>query len=190
MASPITALLIRDWFDPEVEIKGKRILEVGSASWPWESIKERFKGCQEYISIDLKQKFETDFICNAENLVEFFGAERFEVVISLFTLEHVENWKKVITNLKNVCSPGGVIFISSCTQYYPYHDSFDAWRFELKDFEEIFSDCQIENLAEFPPDKEHIPGSQVFLKVRKPKTFAERSLEQLTLFNINHRCRI
>lgn len=190
MASHQTAFLIRDLFNFETEIKGKRILEVGSATWPWESIKERFKGCREFISIDLKSCFETDFICDAEDLVNFFGPESFELVISLFTIEHVKDWKKVISNFKNVCTPGGIIFISTCTQHFPYHDDCDAWRFEVQDIYEIFSDCFVEFASTVPQDRKETPGEYVFAKIKKPHIFVEMSLDQQTIFNINYGKRI
>lgn len=190
MASSKTAGLIHYLFDPLTEIEGARILEVGSPTWPWESIRERFHGCREFISVDLQQRVQTDFICNAENLVEFFGAETFELVISLFTIEHVENWKAAVSNFKNVCTPGGIIFIATCTQHFPYHDSFDAWRFEIQDIQEIFNDCHLEFIAVFPPDSEHTPGNIVFAKVRKPLDFMERDLSAFPLFNINYGQRV
>ena len=186
MASHKTAGLIRLFLDQATEINGARILEVGSPTWPWESIRDCFPGCREFISVDLQQRDRTDFICNAENLVEFFGPTAFDLIISLFTIEHVENWKVAISHFKNVCKPGGSIFIATCTQQFPYHDSFDAWRFEVQDIQEIFSDCLLEFVGIFPPDLKYTPGNFIYAKVKKPLDFMERDLSEYPLFNINH----
>ena len=183
MASHLSAFIIRDLIDFETEIKGKRILEVGSASWTWESIKEHFMGCKEFISVDLQQRPETDYICDAENLIDFFGLESFEFIVSLFMIEHVKDWKKVISNFKHVCAPGGTILIASCTQQFPFHDSYDAWRFEDEDIQEIFSDCEIEFI--FMSKALKTPGFLIFAKIKKPIHFIENCLDYYTLFNIN-----
>jgi len=190
MASHLTAGLIKGWMNLESEIHGKRILEVGSSTWPWESIRERFAGCTEFISVDIKQRHDTDIICDACDLVKLFGPQSFDFIVSLFTIEHVKDWKRAISNIKNVCKPGGVIFISTVTQPFPYHDEYDAWRYEIQDLCTIFSDCHIEATltASIPDDDSH--AFQIFMKAVKPLKFTEVNLSRHKLYDINKRKRI
>ncbi|MEM4488737.1 MAG: class I SAM-dependent methyltransferase [Desulfurococcaceae archaeon] len=119
------------------EFKDKRILEVGS----------------KYV----------DVVLPAEELVEYFGSESFDVVISTETLEHVKDWRKVITNMREVLKPGGYIYITTRSRGFSYHGyPYDFWRYEVGDMRRIFADFEIINLS---VDHE-APG--VFVKARKP----------------------
>jgi len=46
----------------------------------------------------------------AEKLVEYFGPESFDVVISTELLEHVQNWRLAINNMKSVLKRDGYIY--------------------------------------------------------------------------------
>jgi SAM-dependent methyltransferase len=83
------------------EFKGKRVLEVGSkyVNGSVRPLIERFCSPREYVGVDIE----------AEKLVEYFGPESFDVVISTETLEHVQNWRLVINNMKSVLKCGGYI---------------------------------------------------------------------------------
>ena len=90
------------------EVKGKRIIEVGSqdVNGSLRPIIESWKPA-EYIGVDLVEGSGVDVICDAEEIVERFGRESFDVVISTEVLEHVRDWRKVLSNIKNICRPGG-----------------------------------------------------------------------------------
>ena len=51
-----------------------------------------------------------DKVVPGEKLVEEFGKDRFDVVISTEMLEHVKNWKLIINNLKEILKPNGYIY--------------------------------------------------------------------------------
>ena len=96
------------------EFRDKRVLEVGSkyVNGSVRPLIERFMQPKEYIGIDIEPGKYVDVVLPAEELVEYFGRESFDVVISTETLEHVKDWRKVITNMKDVLKPGGYIYIS------------------------------------------------------------------------------
>ena len=163
------------------EIKGKRVLEVGAydVNGSLRPLVESWEP-SEYIGVDIEMGPGVDIICDAENLVEKFGEESFDIVISTELLEHVKNWKKVVSNIKRVCKRGGIILITTRSKGFPYHPfPYDFWRYELEDFKEIFSDLEILSL-----EKDNIKSPGVFIKARKPQNFKERDLSDYKLYSI------
>jgi len=80
------------------EFRDKRVLEVGSGyvNGSVRPLIERFMRPKEYIGIDIELGKYVDIVLPAEELVEYFGSESFDVVLSTETLEHVKDWRKVI----------------------------------------------------------------------------------------------
>lgn len=170
------------------EINNKNILEVGSydSNGSLRSLVMQFVPSQ-YIGTDMNEGKGVDLVCRAEDVLEKFGKERFDVVISTETLEHVEDWKKVISNIKNVCKPGGIILITTRSRGYQYHGyPYDYWRFELEDIANIFSDCIIKKL------EKDIMSPGVFIKVQKPynNKFVEKDLADYTVYDMDYHLEI
>ena len=94
------------------ELKGKRILEVGSKylNGSVRPLIENFCSIMEYVGVDIEAGKFVDVVLPAEKLVEYFGPESFDVVISTELLEHVQNWRLVINNMKSVLKRGGYIY--------------------------------------------------------------------------------
>lgn len=162
------------------EIRGKRIIEVGSydVNGSLRPILESW-GPAEYIGVDIQKGPGVDIVCNAEKLVEKFGRERFDVVLSTELLEHARNWKTVISNIKNVCAPNGLIVVTTRSYGFGYHAfPHDFWRYEVDDIKHIFSDCEVLVVEKDFPD----PG--VFVKARKPKVFVENDLSNYKIYSI------
>ena len=164
----------------EKDIKGKTVIEVGSRN-----INGSFRGIVEkyhpvsYIGVDIEEGVGVDQICAAENLLNFFGYGKFDVVICTELLEHIGNWKRIIHNLKNILKSNGILIITTRSKGFPYHGCpFDWWRYEVSDMEDIFSDFNISVLIK---DEEH-PG--VFLKAMKPANFNEHEIKNRRLFSI------
>ncbi len=112
-------------------------------------------------------------------MVGRFGKESFDVVILTELLEHAKNWQLVISNMKNVCKPGGILIVTTRSRGFGYHGfPYDFWRYELDDFREIFSDLNIVSLEK---DTELVG---VFTKLRKPLEFKERDLANYKLYSI------
>jgi SAM-dependent methyltransferase len=162
------------------EVKGKRVLEVGSCdiNGSLRPIIESL-GPAEYVGVDLTEGRGVDIICDARDLVERFGRESFDIVISTEMLEHVRDWRAVISNMKNVCRPGGIMLITTCTKGFQYHEfPGDFWRYEPEDMEKIFSDCKIAFL------EKDARCHGVFIKARKPREFIENDLSRHELYSI------
>jgi len=166
------------------EIRDRRVLEVGSLdiNGSLRSFVESRKPSV-YIGIDIVEGPGVDIICDAENLLGKFEEESFDLVISTETLEHVRDWRKVISNIKKLCKPDGLILITTVRFGESFHAcSYGFWRYEPEDMENIFSDCKIQSLETC--------STNVFLKVGKPQTFREKDLSNYELYSIVAGCRI
>jgi SAM-dependent methyltransferase len=164
----------------EEEVKGKRVIEVGSydVNGSLRYIVELIKPT-EYIGVDIIEGPGVDIICSVENLVQKFGKDSFDIVLSTCTLEHIRNWKKAISNIKNVCKPNGIILIIVPSDW-PFHVyPYDFWRYSKEDIKSIFSDCDIMVL-----DEDFHTPSLVYGKIRKPYDFTEIDLSAYQLYSV------
>ena len=164
------------------DVVAKRAIEIGSlnVNGTVRPIVQSL-GISEYIGIDFREGKDVDIICDAENIVEKFGKESFDIVISTNFLEHSENWKKAISNIKNICKKRGIMLHTTVSKGYGLHEyPSDFWRYELSDMENIFSDCIIQKLEK----DTQIQG--VFIRAIKPSNFIERDLSDYRLYNIFH----
>ena len=164
----------------ETQVTRKRVLEVGSYDVNG-SLRPTIEahGPYEYVGVDIAPGPGVDLLCDAGDLVERFGAESFDVVVATELLEHVRDWRSVVSNLKRVCRRGGILVVTTRSTGFPYHaHPADYWRYEVDDFRTIFDDLDIVALERDEAD----PG--VFLAARKPETFTERDLDNIALYSI------
>jgi SAM-dependent methyltransferase len=167
------SLLYDDIFD-------KTILEVGSRNING-SCREYINSLnpKSYLGIDIENGEGVDIVMKAEELVKYFGKEQFDIIISTETLEHCKNWKSVISNMKQILKPKGLLVITTRSRGFPKHEyPGDYWRFEVEDFKQIFEDFEILDLMKDP----QIYG--VFIKIKKPKNFKEKSLKEMEVYHI------
>lgn len=157
---------------PVDEINGKTVLEVGSYDVngsPRLVVLPLVP--KSYLGIDTSSGPGVDVIGNAENLTAIFGTSIFDVVISTELLEHVSDWRKVISEMKRTLCSSGLLVVTTRSPGFHYHAyPNDFWRFTKYDFERIFADMDILVLK----DDSQAPG--VFIKVRKPSGFIEVDL--------------
>ena len=164
-----------------VEFNGKRVLEVGSkfVNGSVRPLIERFCKPEEYIGVDIESGKYVDIVLPVEKIVEHFGVEYFDAVISTETLEHVLDWRTAVNNMKLVLKPGGYIYITTRSKGFPYHGyPYDYWRYEASDLIKIFRDFEIIRIER---DWE-APG--VFLKARKPINWRSIDLNEIALYSI------
>jgi SAM-dependent methyltransferase len=129
--------------------------------------------------VDIQKGPGVDVVCRVETILDAFGKESFDVVISTELIEHVREWRTVISNIKHICRGNGILVITTRSRGFHYHGyPYDFWRYELADMEYIFSDCVIERL-----EKDRLaPG--VFMRARKPKDFVDKELADYALHSI------
>lgn len=162
------------------EIAGKRVLEVGAYDVNG-TVRPIVSGMNpgSYLGVDISMGPGVDMVCDAGKLVEKFGRNAFDVLVCMEVIEHVRDWRLVISNLKNVLAPGGIMILSTRSKGFVYHGyPFDFWRFEKNEMEKIFSDFIVEASE---PDTMY-PG--IFIKVRKPYDYKESDLSNFSLFSI------
>jgi SAM-dependent methyltransferase len=162
------------------EVFAKSVLEAGSLNVngsPREVVSRHSPSM--YIGVDCWFGKDVDIVCNVESIESVFGKEEFDVVISTEMLEHVENWRAVVSQLKRVTKIGGLLIVTTRSPGFPYHPyPIDKWRYTVNHMRRIFSDMDIKKLQDDPM----APG--VFVKVQKPSTFIESDLWQVSVSNV------
>jgi SAM-dependent methyltransferase len=117
---------------------------------------------KKYIGVDFGHGLGVDLVMDVKDLTAYFGPESFDVVVSTEMLEHAQDWRTAVDQMKDVLRPDGLLVLTTRSPGFPYHGfPHDYWRFTLEDFREIFADMEIACLER---DTE-MPG--VFLKARK-----------------------
>ena len=138
----------------------KDVLEVGSRNVNG-SARERITAMG-YVGVDIEDGPDVDLVCSASDLIERFP-EGFDVVVTTEMLEHVEDWRSAVGNLKGVTRPGGVLVVTTRSEGFPYHEHpGDFWRYSADDMRRIFADWDLEMIE----DDHQAPG--VFVKARRP----------------------
>jgi len=114
-----------------------------------------------YISTDMRAGKGVDVVCDATYLTEYFGTNLFDVVISTEMLEHVEDWRLAVNNMKDILKPGGLLLLTTRSRGFPLHDyPGDFWRFQTEDFFQIFKDMGM------PMIWEDLEAPGVFIEAR------------------------
>ena len=161
------------------QVKGKFVLEVGSLNVNG-SVRKFVETLEpgKYIGVDIVGGPGVDLVCRADELLQRFEESSVDLLVSTEMLEHVRDWRRVVTNFKHVLRPGGSLLLTTRSYGFGYHGfPYDFWRFELSDLRKIFADFTIENLEPDPLS----PG--VFLKARKSGDFIEQNSD-VCLFSI------
>lgn len=168
------------------DISGRDVLEVGSFN-----VNGSVRGLVlsrapvSYTGVDIAEGPGVDKICRAEDLIPVFARGSFGLVISTEAMEHIRDWRKVVSNMKNLLCRGGVLLITTRSKGFGYHGyPNDFWRFELEDIREIFADMTITDLEADPSS----PG--ILLKAVKGPDFVEKDLSGYELYSIvtGNRC--
>lgn len=164
------------------EVLRKRVLEVGSADvngTPRRVLLPLHPA--EYIGVDQAPGPGVDMVVDAKALEAVFGPGSFDLVVCTEVLEHVPDWRAVVTALKRVLRVGGVLLLTTRAPGFPYHPyPVDCWRYTIADFYAIFRDLAVDVLEPDPL----VPG--VFLRARKPVGWAEIPLIGIDVTAVVH----
>lgn len=174
--------LVEQW------VIGKTVIEVGSLNVNG-SLRSHIESLKpsKYTGVDIREGNGVDEICKIEDVLDKFGKESFDVVISTELLEHIFDWKKAINNLKSICKRGGFILITTRSYGFEKHGwPHDHWRYELYDMRYIFSDSQILRL-----EKDNEFGVLMLAyKYPEPIPYGNVVLDDYLIYNINYDLRI
>jgi SAM-dependent methyltransferase len=156
---------LRREIHPE-EVEGREVLEIGSqnVNGTPRTIFEPLKPAR-YVGVDCSPGDGVDLVIDASEVIDHFGLERFDIVVSTEMLEHAKDWRAAVYAMKRVLRPRGLLVVTTRSPGFPYHGyPYDFWRFTLDDFRLIFRDMDIITLE---PDDPAMPG--VLLKAMKPE---------------------
>lgn len=158
---------LRKEVKPE-EVLGKEVLEIGSqnVNGTPRSVILPMKPSR-YVGVDFTPGDGVDLVIDAAKIVDHFGPDRFDVVISTEMLEHAQDWRTAVHAMKTVLRENGLLLVTTRGPGFPYHGyPHDYWRFTPSLFLDIFNDMTIEKLS---PDPQH-PG--VLMKAWKDREFS------------------
>jgi SAM-dependent methyltransferase len=165
---------------------GREVLEVGALDVngtvrPWV---EAF-GPKSYTGVDISEGPGVDYVCDATQLLQHFEESSIDLLISTELMEHVRDWRVVLSNFKRLLRPGGYLMITTRSIGFHYHGyPYDFWRYELSDIEQMLSDFEIVIERK---DRQH---KGVFVYARKPLDFEEVDLSDHRLYSIVARRRV
>jgi len=145
---------------PEM-VAGKIVLEVGSRNVNG-SVRPVVEAMSPlaYTGLDMEMGPGVDVVANATRISELFVAA--DLVVSTEMLEHAEDWRTVVREMKNVLRPNGHLLVTTRSKGFPLHEyPSDWWRYSLDDMRKIFADMEIVALESDP----QVPG--VFMLARR-----------------------
>jgi SAM-dependent methyltransferase len=135
-----------------------------------------------YLGVDSRPGPGVDEICNVYDLVERFGENYCDILISMEMLEHVCDWRSAVHQHKAVLKPGGLLILTTRSQGFMYHGfPYDFWRYELDDIKYIFGDLRI---LELSPDPSQIGILLAARKKKNWKNYSEAGLGGMALYCI------
>ncbi len=172
----------------EEYIRGKSVLDIGSCdiNGSMRSYISQYNPSK-YMGIDVNACDHenhpygipcVDKVCDAVNVLETFGPESFDFILSTEVFEHVEDWKASLINLKGALKRGGFAILTTRSIGFPVHCEPDNWRYSLKNIRNMFSDFLIIHIAHDP----QFPG--VFIVVQKPEDYKENDVSNIKVFNM------
>ena len=108
------------------------ILEIGSYNVNGK-VRDLFLGSVKYIGIDLQEGPDVDIVMDGHDALVTFGANSFDLILCLDTLEHDIDPLLTIRGMHYMLRKGGHLIVSTPTSGFPEHrHPKDYWRF-MKD---------------------------------------------------------
>ncbi|MDD4900746.1 MAG: class I SAM-dependent methyltransferase [Patescibacteria group bacterium] len=183
-----------------ISIKNKKLLDVGSCcgEFLFEAVNEGVIGYgvePDELSLEtsklLFSKENQEVVlenARAENLP--FDIDTFDIVVSIFIIEHIKNYQQAILEMVRVLKPGGVLWLKCPNYLYPYEFHYKRYYFPFlpKFIEQIYFNIVSDRRSEYFTNLTRItPCSLVkFLKKNNFK-FKDLSLETVKSKNLFYR---
>lgn len=102
------------------------------------------------IGTDMRAGDNVDIVCPAEKLMERFGREKFDAVLSCDAFEHMENWRACLRGMWGVIRPDGWLVITMASPAKGRHNHpNDYWRANWEHIIRIFPNA--DNMSTFGP---------------------------------------
>lgn len=99
------------------------------------------------IVTDMREGPNVDVVCDAGNLIEHFGAESFDSVVSTEMLEHAENWREALVNMWGVLKADGWLVMTMASIEKRYHGyPHDYVRLLKEDILQIWPSANVEDV--------------------------------------------
>lgn len=165
------------------EVRGKQIIDVGSydVNGSFRTILEPMHP-REYLGVDMEAGPGVDEICEVKELTHRYGQKQFDIVVSTEAIEHIQDWRTAINEMKKVCKVGGMIILTSRSRGFGFHAyPHDHWRYEYEDVVKIFDGWLIQVLEEDMYNNDHYG---FFLKAWK-LSHELSDLSGIKLYNIH-----
>lgn len=129
-----------DWIEKvnkKFDIKPDKVLDIGSLDSNGSPRSLFFNSA--YLGIDIKEGKGVDEIVSAYDLEKRFRVDYFDVVLCLYTLEHLRCFWEVLDGIDYVLIPKGYFYLSVPTFEYPKHECGyeDYWRFSERSIREV-----------------------------------------------------
>jgi SAM-dependent methyltransferase len=115
-------------------LSSNHVLDLGCGEKPYKSL---FSNAQSYVGIDYRSK-SAEVRGVGEHLP--FREESFDTVICTQVLEHVENPKLVLEELRRVLTDDGLVVLSTHGFWIEGHEKVDYWRWTIQGLRKIFED--------------------------------------------------
>lgn len=104
------------------------------------------------IGIDFIKGEGVDRVMNVGALLDEFGADYFDCVVSCDALEHIEDWDAAWRNIWGVLKPGGVALLTMAGPWKGRHGCPDDYhRMPLNDFVRVFGQNKVLDAFEGGP---------------------------------------
>jgi len=101
-----------------------RVLDVGTKQAPY---RQYFTRCR-FDTVDVRPEVQPDFVADVQQLAGAVPVEAYDLVICTEVLEHVEDPRGAIEQIRRVLKPGGIL-LATTPFIVPYHpDPTDYWR--------------------------------------------------------------
>jgi glycosyltransferase involved in cell wall biosynthesis/SAM-dependent methyltransferase len=149
-----------------------RVLEVGSLYVNGGVREDTRNFAGEYIGIDMRGGEGVDRILPAEKILEAYGKESFQVVMSTEMLEHARTWQLAVYNMVMALEPNGIFVLTARSPNFPKHEyPDDYWRFSIEDFITAFR--PVGEILRLEEDPSGFPGVGMILR-KNPEPMSDK----------------